>query len=63
MIVGVRQIGKTYTLDRFCKENFSNYLYINLEKQENIRNIFEKTLEPSEIIENIKLYLNWSFVI
>ena len=61
MVVGVRQIGKTYTIENFCKENFSNYVYINLEKQENIRNIFESTLEPEEIIENIKLYLNISF--
>ena len=61
MVVGVRQIGKTYTIENFCKNNFSNYVYINLEKQENIRNIFEKTLEPTEIIENIKVYLNISF--
>ena len=61
MVVGVRQIGKTYTIDKFCKENFSNYIYINLEKQENIRNIFEEMLEPEKIIENIKVYLNLSF--
>ena len=61
MVIGVRQIGKTYTIENFCKENFNNYIYINLEKQENIKNIFEKTLEPEEIIENIKINLNTSF--
>ena len=30
MVVGVRQIGKTYTIDRFCRDNFKKYIYINL---------------------------------
>lgn len=24
MVVGVRQIGKTYTIDKFARENFKN---------------------------------------
>lgn len=27
---GARQVGKTYILDRFAKENFKNYIYINM---------------------------------
>ena len=61
MVVGVRQIGKTYTIDSFCKKNFPNYLYINLEKQKDICSIFDDTIEPEKIIERIKLYLNISF--
>jgi len=30
MILGVRQSGKTYIIDKFCKEEFENYIYINL---------------------------------
>lgn len=41
MVVGVRQIGKTYSIDKFCKENFHEYIYINL-------------LEHSEIVKMCK---------
>ena len=30
MVVGVRQIGKTYSIDKFCRDNFKKYIYINL---------------------------------
>ena len=32
MLVGARQTGKTYIIEKFCKENFDNYLYINFDK-------------------------------
>lgn len=57
MIIGVRQIGKTYTIDKFCKENFKNYLYFNLEQTDWIRNIFENTIDANSILSNIELKL------
>ena len=57
MIIGARQIGKTYTIEKFCKENFENYLYFNLEKDVEIAKIFENTLKPEEIIKNIEVRL------
>ena len=32
MLVGARQTGKTYILENFCKNEFENYIYINLDK-------------------------------
>ncbi len=58
MLVGVRQTGKTYLLTEFCKKEFKNYLYINLENMENIKEVFEKTIVPEEIIKNIEAILN-----
>lgn len=55
MLAGARQVGKTYILDEFCKKNYSNYLYINLEKEESIKEIFESTLDPKEIITSISI--------
>ena len=57
MVIGARQIGKTYTIDKFCKENFENYLYFNLEKDTEITAIFEKTIKPEEIIRDIEIRL------
>ena len=28
MIVGARQIGKTYIINEFCKKEFKDYIYI-----------------------------------
>lgn len=57
MVIGVRQIGKTYTIDKFGKENFEQYLYFNIEKNEEVRNIFEKTIDEEKILEELELYI------
>lgn len=55
MLVGARQTGKTYVLEKFCKSNFENYIYINLEKEQDIQKIFAETLEPEQIIEQLQI--------
>ena len=50
MLVGARQTGKTYILEEFCKNNFNNYIYISLDKEENIAEIFEETINPDDTI-------------
>lgn len=57
MVIGVRQIGKTYTIDKFGKENFEQYLYFNLEKNDEVRNIFEKTIDEEKILQELELYI------
>ena len=58
MLVGARQTGKTYILDEFCKNNYKGFVYINLDKEENIAEIFEKTIDPDAIIEKIEIIKN-----
>lgn len=58
MLIGARQTGKTYILEEFCKNNFDNYVYINLDKEENIAKVFEETIDPSIIIEKIEIIKN-----
>ena len=58
MLVGVKQSGKTYILEEFCKKNYNNYIYINLDKEEGISNVFEETIEPDKIIEKIEIIKN-----
>lgn len=57
MVIGARQIGKTYIIEKFAKENFEEYIYINLEKEESIKEIFENSIDPDVIIKNIELHL------
>ena len=58
MLVGARQTGKTYILNEFCKNNFTNYIYINLDKEEKIQEIFENSIDPDVIIEKIEILKN-----
>lgn len=58
MLVGARQTGKTYIIEEFCKKNFDNYVYINLDKEENMASIFESTIDPDKIIEMIEIIKN-----
>ena len=48
MVIGVRQIGKTYTIEKFAKSNCEQYIYFNLEKQEEIRSIFDSTIDDEK---------------
>lgn len=42
---------------KFCKENYKNVVYINLEKERDIVEIFQKTLDPEKIIFQIEIVL------
>lgn len=44
MVIGVRQIGKTYLIDSFCTDNFSDYIYINLMDKEDVIKIFDEQI-------------------
>lgn len=54
MLIGARQTGKTYILTEFCKNEFENFVYINLDSMEEIKQVFEQTIQPNEIVKNIE---------
>lgn len=57
IIYGARQVGKTYTILSFGKENYKNVVYINFEDNSKIAQIFEKDLEIERIIREISVML------
>ncbi len=59
IIKGARQVGKTYTIRQFAKENYHSFIEINFERDVSMVHLFSKTRNPSEIIELLKIsYLN-----
>lgn len=58
MVVGARQIGKTYIIDKFCKENFLDYIYINLLDNIKIKEIFSENINTEDKVKKMELYLN-----
>lgn len=57
MLVGARQTGKTYILTEFCKNEFEDYVYVNLDSNESVKSIFESTIDPDDIIKNMEIIL------
>jgi len=63
LIKGARQIGKTYIIDKFGREYYKNYIYINFIQNPEHKSIFEGSLEAGEIYKKISLsFLNIKFI-
>ena len=58
IIIGARQIGKTYIINEFCKNEFKKYIYINLLEQPEIINIFKENINIEEKFNRMKIYLD-----
>jgi Predicted ATPase (AAA+ superfamily) len=56
ILQGARQVGKTYLLELFGKQEFSNYIYLNFEQDKELKKFFQKSLKPNAILENIRIY-------
>ncbi len=56
VIRGARQVGKTYAVDKFGKEQFKYYLKINVEQEENTREIFQSKHPELILSELTALY-------
>ena len=57
IIRGMRQVGKTYAVNHFGKENFHNVVYIDFEKQQLLHQIFDGNLNTEQIISELELTL------
>lgn len=55
IVRGARQVGKTYTIEEFGKDNFDNYVRVNFEETPELRAIFQ-TNNVAEIIQSIELF-------
>jgi predicted AAA+ superfamily ATPase len=50
VIKGLRQIGKTYSVREFAKENYKNVVYVNFKENESAKKIFDYDLNVNRII-------------
>lgn len=58
MLIGARQVGKTFMVKSFCNDYFKDHIYINLERDEAILDVFEKSLDPDYIMRQLSLIMN-----
>lgn len=54
IINGARQVGKTYIIKQFGKEQYEHLLYLNLEIEDNFCKFLETELSPDKIIQYLE---------
>lgn len=54
IILGARQVGKTWLMQEFAKEAYKQYAYVNFEDNETLRQVFELDFDISRIITSLK---------
>jgi predicted AAA+ superfamily ATPase len=62
LMYGARQVGKTWLMKYFGKNNFQNYLYINFEKEVSLRGIFEQDYNPQRIVKVLEIFTNSTII-
>lgn len=50
---GARQVGKTYIIKQFGKENYDGVAYFNFDHDKDLYNLFENTKDPNRILEQL----------
>jgi len=58
LLKGARQIGKTWIMETFGKENFDYVLNINFDRQSEVKSVFQNTKDPERILNELALYSN-----
>lgn len=53
ILKGARQVGKTYILKQFGKENYEGVAYFNFDHDEDLYNLFTNTKDPKRILEQL----------
>ena len=57
LIKGARQIGKTFIIEKFGREHYGSYIYLNFYEHPEYKEIFLGSLEAPEIYKRISLYV------
>ncbi len=55
LVRGARQVGKTFIIEQFCKENYENYIYINFELSPTLKDIFNGDLDANTLIMKLEV--------
>ena len=58
LLQGARQIGKTWAMETFGKENFEYYAKFDFDRQEELKSVFRNSKSPERILKELSLYCN-----
>lgn len=55
LIYGARQVGKTYLIKEFGKNNYENVIYVDFEQNSLVNNMINEDITPEYIISNLEM--------
>ncbi|MCL2417114.1 MAG: ATP-binding protein [Bacteroidales bacterium] len=56
IIRGARQVGKTWLMKEFAKNEYDSYIYVNFEFDITLKTLFDEGLQPERILFNLKTF-------
>jgi len=56
IILGARQVGKTWLIKEFGKQEYKQMLYVNFEKMKVVRNLFEADFDIQRILTSLSIF-------
>ncbi len=59
ILLGARQVGKTYIIEEFCQKEYKHFIKINLLNDKDILNLYETDKNSDEKFRNLKVMLNF----
>ena len=59
MLLGARQVGKTYIINQFCEENYKHVIRANLFERVDIVELYRSNLNAVEKYQKLKVLLDW----
>ena len=62
IIHGARQVGKTYIVKQFGKENYDNLIYVNFETNKEFNNQISDSIDAKYIINKLELFFGEKIV-
>ncbi len=62
VLMGARQVGKTFVLKKFGKQEYVNTAYLNFENNPRLCQLFDASLNPEEILKALTIEVNEEIV-
>lgn len=54
ILQGARQVGKTFLVKQFAQQEYSQFIYLNFEQDDELKEIFNKSLIPEKLLRDIE---------
>jgi predicted AAA+ superfamily ATPase len=58
LLMGARQVGKTFVLKKFGEEEYTNTVYLNFENNPRLSKLFDAGLDPKMILKALAIEMN-----
>lgn len=62
ILMGARQVGKTFVLKKFGELEYTNTLYLNFEDNPQLCKLFEASLSPKDILKSLSIEMDATII-